>query len=267
MSGFILTEINIYPIKSLRGISVTQARVKRKGLEHDRRWMLVDDKGRAMTQRAYPRMALFQPRIEDTMLHLRYSPDPSEPVCFNIGPATGDTLTARVWNDLVAVQEVDSNISKWFSERLDTPCRLVAFPEGNPRPVDRKYATADDQVSLADAYPFLLIGQSSLDDLNSRLSQPVSMNRFRPNFVVAGAEPFAEDQWKTVTIADLPFAVVKPCDRCVMTTVNQETAEKGTEPLRTLATFRKREGGIYFGQNLIGRADGQVSVGSAVIPG
>ena len=130
-------------------------------------------------------------------------------------------------------------------------CRLVYFPEVNQRPVDEKYRIENDQVSLADGYPYLIIGQSSLDDLNSKLTNPLPMNRFRPNFVFTGGKPFEEDNWRNFAIGKSRFAGVKPCGRCVLTTVNQETTERGTEPLATLATYRRTNNKIYFGQNLL----------------
>lgn len=260
-----LSEINVYPIKSLRGISVTHARVKQKGLEFDRRWMLIDANSQAMTQRAYPQLAFFVPEIHDGTLRICYTPH-QDFIDFPVDSREGDSMPASIWNDVVSIVEVSSPVSAWFSAKLGMSCRLVAFPEPNARPIDPRYARPDANVSLADAYPFLLIGQPSLDDLNSRLVEPVPMNRFRPNFVVSGAAPFAEDDWKTVSIGGVSFAVVKPCDRCVMTTIDQDTARKGTEPLRTLASYRRRDNGVFFGQNLIGLAEGEIKLGATVIP-
>jgi uncharacterized protein YcbX len=151
----------------------------------------------------------------------------------------------------VEVFEVVGEYSQWFSQRLAMNCRLVYFPESKSRLVDVKYRLDNDHVSLADGYPFLIIGQSSLDDLNSRLEDIVPMNRFRPNFVFTGGHPFEEDNWRIFSIGNNRFAGVKPCGRCVLTTVDQETAVRGVEPLATLSTFRKVNNKINFGQNLI----------------
>lgn len=162
------------------------------------------------------------------------------------------------------MNEVSPSHSSWISERLGHPCRLMAFPEKNLRPVDKKYSLNDEHVSLADGYPFLIIGQASLDDLNSRMSAPLPMNRFRPNFVFTGGKAFEEDQWREFHIGDVKFTAVKPCARCVLTTVDQETAEKGKEPLKTLATFREQKNNVLFGMNLIGPGSGVVMVGDEI---
>ncbi len=268
MAVFTLSEIWIYPIKSLSGIPLTQGIVKRKGLQFDRRWMLIDDQGVAMTQRVHPRMALLQPEINGDTLRVYHKQKDEMPIGFPVATPAHEPFTARIWNDDVRVIEVDAGVSQWFSAQLGMRCRLVAFPESNPRPVDPAYATgSEDQVGLADAYPFLMIGQASLDDLNRRLDQPVPMNRFRPNFVFTGADPFAEDHWKRLRIGGVSFAAVKQCDRCVLTTVDQDTAVKGAEPLRTLSAYRKAGNKVFFGQNLIAFEEGIVSVGDSIIPG
>ena len=143
-------------------------------------------------------------------------------------------------------------------------CRLVYFPEENGRPVDPLYNVNNEQVSLADAYPFLIIGQRSLDDLNSRLPQPLTINRFRPNLVFTGGEPYEEDTWRNISIGTTRFVGVKPCSRCFLTTVNPETGEKGIEPVRTLSTYRKRDNKIYFGQNLVALDHTEINVGDII---
>ena len=179
----------------------------------------------------------------------------------------GPVITAQVWEDKVVVHEVDPAVSEWFSNILDIRCKLVAFPEKNPRPVDTRNNIPDGHVSLADAYPFMVIGQKSLDDLNGRLAEPVPMNRFRPNFVFTGGDAFAEDTWKDISIGGLRFVAIKKCDRCVLTTVDQETGVKGTEPLKTLSGYRKTGNKVYFGQNMVALDEGRLSVGERIIPG
>ncbi|MBL7743769.1 MAG: MOSC domain-containing protein [Chitinophagaceae bacterium] len=242
-----VSEIWIYPVKSLGGIRVPSSRVLPKGLEYDRRWMLIGEQGHFMTQRASPEMALFKLSYHSTAFSIHYS---GESIILPF-TSSGASLTAQVWDDKVVVNEVSRQHSEWFSERLGIKCKLVSFPESNARPVDMNYAVSNDQVSLADAYPLLIIGQSSLDDLNQRLRTPLPMNRFRPNIVFTGGEPFEEDGWGHFRIGQNRFAAVKPCSRCALTTVDQETGTKGTEPLTTLATYRKRDNKIFFGQNLI----------------
>lgn len=268
MTTFWLTSIHIYPVKSLGGIALDTANVLKKGLQFDRRWMLIDENGIAMTQRTYPRMALFRPSIQGDVVRIDHviSGQTTSSTAFSISPKAGEGVKARVWDDQVDVCEVDPEVSGWFADHLGVNCRLVAFPEANSRPTNPKYAPGA-QVSLADAYPFLIIGESSLNDLNHRLPEPVPMNRFRPNFVFSGGVPFEEDGWKNLTIGEISFAAVKKSDRCVLTTVDQETAVKGTEPLRTLSGYRRVGSNVFFGQNMISLKEGTVSVGDPIIPG
>jgi uncharacterized protein len=263
MQQLALTEIWTYPIKSLGGIQLERAKIFEKGLELDRRWMLIDETNTFLTQRVFPSMALFKlSRVSDS-LHIKFKDDF---INFNINTKPpGKGLKAKIWNDDVDVVEADEHLSSWFSEKLQLKCRLVAFPENNPRVVDPDYKVNDGHVSLADAYPFLIIGQSSLDNLNTRLDTPVPMNRFRPNFVFTGGQPFEEDSWRQFAIGKNRFVGIKPCARCVLTTVNQDTAEKGIEPLYTLSTFRKKGSKVLFGQNLIALDHGEVSVGDKIM--
>jgi hypothetical protein len=266
MNDLTLTQIWIYPVKSLGGIQLRSANVMGKGLEFDRRWMLIDDTNTFMTQRIYPQMAMFRLELSAKKFTVTKKNASSNPtIAFSAdAPPIGEKIRATIWNDEVDVFEIDQTLSKWFSDHLQMSCRLVSFPEQNPRAVDSKYKVNDEHVSLADAYPFLIIGQSSLDDLNSRLSEPVPMNRFRPNFVFTGGEPFDEDTWREFKIGDMGFVGVKPCARCVLTTVNQDTAQKGIEPLYTLSTYRKRETKVLFGQNLVGLGTGTIHVGDKI---
>jgi len=244
-----LTEIWIYPIKSLGGIRQSSSRVMEKGLPYDRRWMLVDGHGKFMTQRIHPSMALFKLSIDERYLIVRFKDDTINIPLKHTAVTPSEQVT--IWDDVVTGYEVDPIFSKWFSQRLNFDCRLIYFPENNPRRVDPKYATGSEHVSLADAYPFLIIGQSSLDDLNNRLDNAVPINRFRPNFVFAGGAPYEEDTWRNFSIGENNFVGVKPCARCVLTTVNQDTAEKSSEPLKTLASYRTWNNKVYFGQNLL----------------
>jgi len=251
MPSLQLSEIWIYPIKSLGGIRLSKAKVLEKGLQYDRRWMLVDENGKFMTQRIFPAMALFKLTIRDEQLIIVHSRQ-SIVHSISVKPAlTNPEEEVVIWNDTVRACEVNTETSEWFSQVLGTKCRLVYFPEDNIRAVDKDFAEKDENVSLADAYPFLIIGEASLKDLNSRMKTPLPMNRFRPNFVFSGGQPYEEDSWKEFTIGSNKFLGVKPCARCTITTINQETIEKGDEPLRTLATYRKQNNKIYFGQNVL----------------
>ncbi len=244
-----LSEIWIYPIKSLGGIRLHSSRVLGKGLAFDRRWMLIDETNTFMSQRINAELALFklQPVTDGFIISFQ---EKSLRLSFQ-NEYLPEKITARVWDDEVQVHEVSKAHSCWFSEQVGFNCKLVAFPEEHGRKVDPRYGDENDHVSLADGYPFLIIGQASLDDLNSRLPEPILMNRFRPNLVFTGGSPFEEDAWANFTIGKNRFKGVKPCARCVLITVNQENAEKGKEPLATLSTYRKRDNKIYFGQNVL----------------
>ncbi len=256
-----LSEINIYPIKSLAGISLDSSKIERRGLEFDRRWLLVDEKNKFLTQREFPQMATIKPEILSDGLRVS-SGEKSLLIPFS----TGSTKTTRVkiWSNVCLARLYENSVNEWFSDVLETNCKLVVMPEETQRKVNYFYRVeADDHVSFADGYPFLLIGENSLADLNSRLEANLPMNRFRPNFVVSDSEGFAEDSWKKIKIGETIFHVVKPCARCVITTIEQTTGKKqGVEPLKTLASFRipKRsvKKKILFGQNLIAEKAGDV---------
>jgi uncharacterized protein YcbX len=268
MRKLTLTEIWIYPVKSLGGIRLEKAKGLGKGLQHDRRWMLVDGAGQFLTQRDYPEMALFKLAIQDGELSITFRRNEKilATTSFMITPSNSKTwMFARIWDDDVSVSEVSGEISQWFSQHLGITCKLVRFPEESPRPVNPSFAVNKEHVSLADGYPFLIIGQSSLDDLNRRLSLPLPMNRFRPNFVFTGGEPYEEDEWKTFSIGGNKFCAVKKSARCTIPTVNQDTAEKSAEPLRTLSEYRNVSHNVYFGQNLVAIDETEVAVGDPII--
>jgi uncharacterized protein YcbX len=256
-----LSEINIYPVKSLAGISLKESKIERRGLEFDRRWMLIDEDNKFLTQREFPKMATVKTEILNDGLQVSSG---ESSLKFAFAPQNGETRPVKIWSSRCRAKIYESAVNEWFSDVLQTNCRLAVMPEETRRKVNYFYAVQkDDHVSFADGYPFLLIGENSLADLNSRLEEDLPMNRFRPNFVVAEAEGFAEDSWKKIKIGETVFHVVKPCARCVMTTIEQTTGEKdGKEPLKTLATFRipKRsvKKKILFGQNLIAESAGGV---------
>ncbi len=261
-----ITEIWIYPIKSLAGIRLPKATVQYKGLQYDRRWMLVDSEGRFLTQREHPEMALFHTAIDNGYLTVTKikprSTEVPDSIKLNLSSdVSGNSATVQIWDDEVMAVEVDAMYSKWFSDHLGFACKLVFFPEGNKRDVDPDYAKMNEQVSLADGYPFLIIGQASLDELNQKLEESISMRRFRPNFVFTGGTAHEEDQWRDFKIGSVNFKGVKPCARCVLTTVDPDTGEKGAEPLKTLSTYRRENGKVYFGENLLPLTTGEVSEG------
>lgn len=263
MSEVILSEINIFPVKSFAGISLSESVVEERGLRHDRRWMLIDADGNFMTQREYPQMARVKVTVGSDSLGLEMNGKPGLSVQFL--PDTGEKVTVDVWSRGATAELFANEINSNLSDMLGVACRLVYMSDDDKRYVNKEYAVrpSGDIVSFADGYPVLLIGEGSLADLNSRLESPVPMNRFRPNLVVKNADTFAEDKWIKIKIGETIFHLVKPCDRCVMTTVEQSTGEfSGKEPLKTLASYRtvKSDSGnkVLFGQNLIAENFGEV---------
>lgn len=267
-----ISELLIYPIKSLGAISVTETVVEGKGLRYDRRFMLVDPNGDFITQRTNHQMALLDVAIDgDTGLRVwhRHRPDDVLMLPLTIPTQTEgetsprETTGVNIWDSSnVPALVVSAEADQWFSRVLAKPCRLVYMPETTHRDVDPAYAREHDAVSFADGYPYLLIGQASLDNLNQRLGEPISMLRFRPNIVVAGSLPNEEDAWQQFRIGDVDFFGVKPCARCVLTTVDPETGQKGREPLRTLATYRQWKHKILFGQNVLAKPTGALTLGT-----
>jgi uncharacterized protein len=257
-----LSGLYVYPIKSASGIPLEASDVDGRGLRHDRRWMLVDESDRFISQREVPRMALIRVQLERDGLVVDAPGMPSLEV--PLQPPAGRLMLARAWDNLVETLPVGADTDRWFSEFLGASCKLVCLPEESVRPVDPAYGRSGDRVGLADGFPFLLISEASLADLNARLERPVPMNRFRPNLVVRGCEPFAEDGWRLVRIGRITFRVVKPCARCAITTVDPRTAATGKEPLRTLARFRRFGTKVLFGQNLIHDKKGSLRTGDPI---
>lgn len=261
-----LKDIYIYPIKSLGGIRLQESVLEERGLKFDRRWMLVDKEGMFLTQRTFPEMALLQVEVGDSGLLVYHKNDHSHKIQIPFQSQTNHFLSVTIWDDVVIGQKVDHGVSKWFSEKLGRECDLVIMPETTERKLSPKYAVNSESVGFADAMPYLLIGQASLDELNTRLEVPVPMDRFRPNLVFAGGMPYEDDAWDKVQVGEAVFKITKPCARCVMTTVNQVTAEKGKEPLKTLATYRTFDHKVMFGQNMLLLSGDKIRVGDEVVP-
>lgn len=263
-----LTEIFVYPIKSLGGISLTESLVAQRGLQYDRRMMLVDENGIFITQRDFPQMSLLKTKIEDNTLTVYHSQfNHSIILSLNNENVTSlNKIKVKIWDDICEASLISKEVDEFFSDMIGIKCRLVYMPEDEIRIVDRerKYVTDEHIVGFADGYPFLIIGQSSLDDLNRRLENPLPINRFRPNLVFSGGQPFEEDNWKDFFIGEIKFRAVKPCARCVITTTDQQTAERSNEPLRTLSTFRRNGNKVLFGMNLVAYNSGKVKVGDNI---
>lgn len=268
MSAIRLASIAIYPVKSCRGISLERATVEARGIAGDRRWMIVDDAGVFVTQREEPRLALVRVALDRDRLTLEAPGMGALEVDADLA-STEPSVEVRIWRTVVRAR-VHGDASAWFTAYLGRAVRFVSMPEATRRPVNPAYAAPGDVVSFADGYPLLVASRSSLDDLNARLEVPVGMERFRPNVVIEGAGAWDEDRWVGLRIGALTFRAPKPCARCVITTIDPESAIAAREPLRTLATFRKQADGVMFGVNLIpDLADGattELAIGDPVEP-
>ncbi len=288
-----VTALNVYPVKSCRGLAVDSTAVDARGFAGDRRFLVVDAQGRFLTQRAHPRMALIETALTAEGLTLSCPGQGSvsvslsalRPPVSGIGaPVSGFAFPASglrspvsevsVWKDLVTADDCGDAPAQWLGDFLGLSCRLVRAGSAYSRLIPgRKIPAAlaalgapPHEVSFADAFPFLVISEESLADLNARLDAPVPMNRFRPNLVVAGGTPYAEDDWRRFQIGEVVFHGATRCGRCVVTTTDQLTAVRAPEPLRTLASYRRdAEGAVLFGRNLIHETKtGRVNVGDAV---
>jgi uncharacterized protein YcbX len=270
-----ISEINIYPVKSLKGISLESSPVEKRGLRFDRRWMLTDRDGMFFTQRETPKMAAIAVRVDSGQLIVESESAGTLNIPFEPDRATRQKVV--VWQSEVAGEVYDGEVSEWFSDVLGRSCQLVLMPEASERHVSEKFDRGGDIVSFADGYPLLVIGEGSLAEVNERLHDkyrseeygeklPLPINRFRPNLVVQGSDPFEEDNWAKIRVGEAIFRVAKPCARCVMTTVDQARGEfDGKEPLKTIASFRMAKdvfpdtfeslgqtaNAVLFGENLI----------------
>jgi hypothetical protein len=256
-----VAELYIYPLKGAGGTRLDAMEVDAFGPRHDRRWLAVDRDGRFVSQRELHRLALVRPRLDGAALVLHA--EGSAPLAVQ-PPAHGARRRVRIWADEADARDAGDEAAAWLSDVLGEPLRLVWMPDDAVRPVHPAYGSAGDRVSFADAFPFLITSRAALDLLNRRLGADLRMNRFRPNIVVDGVPPHAEDTWRTVRIGAIPFDVVKPCARCVVTTVDQESAITGLEPLRELARYRKHGSHVLFGQNAIHRARGWIRAGDVI---
>lgn len=241
--------LNIFPIKALAGISVKSAVITAKGLQYDRRFMLVDESNRFITQRTHPQLTAFSVKLEGSRLKISHAM--AGHVAFEVDPPEGDSFPAIVWNDSVQVSAVGDEVDQFFSEALNESVRLVGMPKTSHRQVNLMYGKEGDDVSLADAYPILLLGTASIAELSSRIQTPVPLNRFRANIGVIGSLPWAEDTWNTVQIGNAEIQLVKPCERCIVLRTDQQTGERHDEPMKTLLTYRRIDKKVMVGINCI----------------
>lgn len=257
-----LLSIFRYPVKSARGLALASADVDRFGIEGDRRWMLIDDAGKFCSQRQLPALALLEVELRsDGTLLLALAGDAIEVA--EPDPA-GECVIATVWGDTVVAPLAAPPVNEWLSERFDVSLRLVFCPPTALRGVEPGYAPPGQLVAFSDGFPLLVTTQSSLDRLNDRLDTPVPMDRFRPNLVIEGTEPHAEDGWRRLRIGDAEIDLVKPCSRCAVPSIDQRTASRDPHINRALAAYRRRDGVVYFGMNAIAAPGSRFRVGDAV---
>lgn len=279
-----ISEINIYPIKSLKGITLDSALVEARGLQHDRRWMLTTPDGMFFTQREFPQMATVEVGVGDDLYVTAAGFGTLE---VPLEPETGHKQQVTIWDSVCEGEVYSPVVNEWFSDVIGEPCQLVYMGDDSRRDISERFNNGGEIVSFADGYPLLVIGEASLADLNEKLLRadkdvrvPLAMNRFRPNIVVSGSPAFAEDRWDRIRVGDSVFRGTKPCARCVMTTIDQAKGEfDGKEPLKTLASYRMAkdvipdrieafgmsETAVLFGQNLVAETPGvSIKVGDEV---
>lgn len=254
----VVTDLIIYPIKGLAGIHRDKAKAHKAGFEFDRRWMLIDAQNHFVTQRSYAEMALFTTDLEGEILKTTFN---NNSFSFNMHETTGKLIQTQVWNDNAVTEIVSLQANEWFSDILQKEVKLVKIKDDNSRMHYSSASETNFPVSLADGYPYLIIGEKSLTFLNQKLSNPVSMSRFRPNIVVSSNLEHEEDQWKSFSIGSASFLNMKPCGRCSVIAIDQETAKIDQEPIKILNDYRKSGNNIFFGTNLVCTEEGSISVG------
>ncbi len=265
MESLTVQQLAIYPIKSCQGISLSTMALSEWGPDLDRRFMLVDPNGKFVTARQHPKMLAV--RLAMQMQGLLLSAPGMSDIAISLSLLNTEQSPAavKIWKDSVTAIQVNGELDEWFSDYLGVAVRLVFIPENSFRQVDQNFYSAQQRVSFADGFPLLITHQTSLEELNSRLEQPVTIQRFRPNIVIAGGEAWAEDRWKHLQIGQTEIELVKPCSRCVMTTIDPLKLEKAKEPLSTLSQYRRTSLGVIFGQNGVNLAPGLIQVGDPIV--
>ena len=258
-----VSELYIYPIKSLGGISLNAVNITDRGFELDRRWMLVDDNNRFISQREHASLALLQVALLPGALRVYHKQNPWNQLEIQCQTA-GDMVMVDLWDQICVGQLVSQQADAWFSKNLQINCRLVYMPESTRIPIDDRYNVNDSISSFSDGYPILMLSDASMRDLNSKLATPIPINRFRPNLVIKSETAFIEDSLKVFQIKDIDFFAVKPCARCLITTIDQDSAVAGKEPLKTLASYRQTEKKVLFGINVIAASKGKIKIGDPI---
>jgi uncharacterized protein len=257
-----IAELLVYPVKSLRGVSLTCSHVERRGLRHDRRWMVVDADGRFMTQRELYKMALIDTAITDSGLVLSQEGKGSVEVPFE---PKGATREVQVWKSFCQAQEVGEEPNRWLSDTLGRSAALVYMPETTERPLAPPEGKQGEVIAFSDAQPILIASQASIEDLNGKLKNPIPIRRFRPNVVVKGCDAFEEDRWQSIQFGDVALRKTKRCGRCLVTTIDIQTGTPSDEPLRTLNAFRKDGNNVFFGCYYVPESFGELRIGGTAI--
>lgn len=259
-----ISALFIYPIKSLGGVALRETMVESRGFEHDRRWVLADENNRFLSQRENNAMALIDVALEADGLLITDRKQKLAPILIQFQPQTTEQQLITVWDDAVQATRVSDAADAWFTSVLEQSARLFYQQDASIRLVDQNYATETDHTSFSDGYPILIAGEASLALLNEQCPEAIEMKRFRPNIVIKNTLPHEEDSLSIIEINDVVLEGVKPCARCVMTTINPITAEKTKEPLKTLMSYRKWNNKILFGENLLVKKGGKISVGDSI---
>ena len=261
MNSYVVKELFIYPIKSLAGIAIHSAKAEEMGFENDRRWMLIDAENQFITQRELPLLSQFYPKINEGKIEICFNDSFLE---FSIEESIDEPIFSKFWDDKTKVVEVSKTTSNWFSEALGFNCKLVKIINKGDRKHRNSKLNTTLNVSLADGYPYLLIGSKSLDFLNNKLSEKITIQRFRPNIVIETVTAHEEDYFDTFHIGNVQFQNAKPCERCVMVNNNPTTGIMMKEPLKTLSTYRKGDNSVLFGTNSIALNEGIITVGDVL---
>ena len=260
--SIVLSKIIIYPIKSLGGILLESSEVTERGLKYDRRYMLVDDNNKFITIRQHPEFLFYKLEIGENGFEIGHK-DKTDRLTIPLLIESGDLIKVKVWSDEVDALLASDNINSWFTDQLGFSCRLVYIPDDSERLVEPERVSGNKNVSFADEYPMLIVGQNSIEDLNAKIEEEITYDRFRPNMVFEGGEAYDEFLWNRISIGSAELQCIKPCTRCIVITMNPQTAEVGKEPLKTL--FKQRiDDKMVFGENTVTIKDGVVKVGDVI---
>lgn len=265
MNELVVSALYTYPIKSCSGVSLTSAKIDARGLLHDRRWMLIDQNNKFISQREVAILSRFQVKISDHALTVTFNGEhkiipflTAEAVISNSGESV------KIWGDTCSAIAYNDETNKWFSNLIGKPCRLVYMPDNSKRQVELEYASAGQITAFSDGYPILILGQESMNNLNDKLATSVSINRFRPNIVFTGGLPHIEDKFKKIRINNVILECVKLSRRCNVPNINQETSIAEDEPTKTLTQYRLFDNRILFGNNTLVHQHGLISLGDKI---